>query len=70
MTKKFNKVFNSIQESLEYQPITKVDDEQKKVNICAWCDRDKSITKKYASRGYMTSHGLCNRHYEEQMEQL
>jgi hypothetical protein len=31
------------------------------VTICAWHDRDKSLTKKIESAGYKTTHGICEK---------
>lgn len=35
------------------------------VELCAWCDADKVVTKRYKEDGYQTSHGICKQHCDE-----
>ena len=36
--------------------------ETKWVEICAWCDPDKIVTKRYICEGYKATHGICEDH--------
>ena len=38
--------------------------------LCAWCDADKSQTKKLRAQGYAVSHGICEKHKKQIMEEL
>ena len=48
-----------------YQPILNENMVTKFVELCAWCDADKAITKKYIADGYKASHGICEQHKDE-----
>lgn len=52
-----------------HNPILDENKNTKWVAICAWCDIDKSITKKYKNDGYNTTHGICKPHYEEAIKE-
>ena len=43
------------------------------VSACAWCDRDKALTKQLSAAGYEVSHGICQpclaNHYPHVAEQ-
>lgn len=53
----------------DYQPILNENNVTKWIDICAWCDVDKSITKKYMCEGYRTSHGICEKHKDEAIKE-
>jgi hypothetical protein len=53
-----------------YTPIIKQDEDSKFINICAWCDPDKKLTDKLETKGWRVSHGMCKKHYEEEMGHL
>ena len=38
----------------------------KTINVCAWCDKDKAITKRLLALGYETSHGICEQCSEKE----
>jgi hypothetical protein len=48
-----------------YQTILGQNDVTNRVQICAWCDTDKSVTKEYIAYGYKASHGICKLHCDE-----
>lgn len=63
MTKKFSKYVNNfLKESLEFKKLLGIDENQKKVSVCAWCDKDKKIADLFESKGYSISHGVCPAH--------
>jgi hypothetical protein len=49
----------------DYQPILNDNKVTKFVELCAWCDPDKKITKEYINKGYKASHGICEKHCKE-----
>lgn len=49
----------------DYQPILNDNKVTKFIELCAWCDADKTITKEYKNKGYRTSHGICEKHKDE-----
>ena len=53
-----------------YTPIIKQDEDNKFINICAWCDADKKLTSKLEAKGWRVSHGMCKKHYEDEMGKL
>lgn len=63
MTKKFNRHFNRyLTESMDLDlndRIISILPAEKKISICAWCDKDKSVTNHWLSKGFRTSHGVC-----------
>jgi hypothetical protein len=44
-----------------------IDHENKIAQLCAWCDKDKKITRHFKNLGYYTSHGIC-KHCTELMK--
>lgn len=73
MTNKFNKTFKKIlTENIDIDDfsILGIDKDRKIVKICAWCDRDKTVTKQWVGRGYTTSHGTCESCYNKMMAEL
>ena len=54
----------------DYQPILNDNTVTKFVELCAWCDADKKITKEYTDKGYRTSHGVCKKHKQEVIDQF
>ena len=42
---------------------------EKFISICAWCDADKVVTKRYICDGYRTSHGICKDHRDEVLKE-
>ena len=52
-----------------YEPILSQKNVSNFVEICAWCDADKKITKEYHAHGYKTSHGICKKHLKEAIEE-
>ena len=54
----------------EFQPILGIEEPNKTAYICAWCDKNKEITRKYKSQGWHTSHGICKAHKEEMISQV
>lgn len=48
-----------------YNMILNENADTKWVEICAWCDMDKVVTKRYICEGYTASHGICVHHREE-----
>lgn len=48
-----------------YQLILNENNVTNVVAICAWCDVSKTTTKKYISKGWSTTHGICQKHKEE-----
>jgi hypothetical protein len=53
----------------DYQPIASKNENTKWIELCAWCDPSKKLTKEYISLGYQTSHGICLRHLNEVLEE-
>lgn len=47
-----------------YEPILSEKVGEKWIEICAWCDVDKTVTKRYICEGYKASHGICYQHKE------
>lgn len=37
------------------------------IKICAWCDPTHESTKLAVEEGWHVSHGMCVRHYQEEM---
>lgn len=54
----------------EYTPLIKKDDDKKFVSVCAWCDADKHLSKKFDDAGWKVSHGMCKKHFEDQVAEL
>jgi len=54
----------------EYQPILNDNTVTKFIQLCAWCDADKKITKEYIDKGYRASHGVCKKHKQEVIDQF
>ena len=50
------------------QPLPKLKDCV--VTICAWCDADKSLTKKIKAAGYKTTHGICDSCHANEIKKL
>lgn len=38
---------------------------QEIASVCAWCDADKSITRRLTREGYLVSHNICEKHAKE-----
>jgi len=38
------------------------------IKVCAWCDVDKSVTRKSISEGKVVSHGICHMHKQQQLK--
>jgi hypothetical protein len=53
-----------------YTPIITQDEGSKFINICAWCDSDKKLSGKMEAKGWNVSHGMCKKHYEDEMGKL
>jgi hypothetical protein len=53
-----------------YTPIITQDEGSKFINICAWCDSDKKLSSKMEAKGWNVSHGMCKKHYEDEMGKL
>jgi hypothetical protein len=56
--------------SEEYEPLKKVDHENKIVALCAWCKESEELSKKYQKMGYMATHGVCKKHVEELLKEV
>lgn len=54
----------------EFQPVLGVDKPSKTAYICAWCDADKKITRKYKKDDWSTTHGICKAHQKEMISQI
>lgn len=54
----------------DYQPILNDNTVTKFTSICAWCDTEKKITKEYIEKGHKTSHGICQKHKQEVVDQF
>jgi hypothetical protein len=52
-----------------YDPILNENKVTKFVELCAWCDSDKIITKQFKDDGYRTSHGICKNHFNEVIQE-
>lgn len=52
-----------------YQPILNEHISTNTAEICAWCDADRSITKKYLERKWKTTHGVCKQHANEILDE-
>ena len=63
-------MFTEDDQNLESTIVLSEDPSEKMVSICAWCDKDKSVTDHYNTKGYTVSHGLCPACLEEQLAQL
>ena len=53
----------------DYQPVDKIEHENKFVTLCAWCDSSKKLTEYFISMGYRTSHGICLRHRDDVLKE-
>ena len=50
------------------QPIPKLPDCI--VTVCAWCDKDKSLTQKLTAAKYTVSHGICEKCSANEIKKL
>lgn len=44
--------------------------QKKSVVVCAWCDVDKTETRKFKALGVIVSHGVCDKHLAEWKDRL
>lgn len=58
---KFNSLYTKLLESCckEKNGVLNINHDKKFVSICAWCDKNKSESKKWHEKGYKISHGIC-----------
>jgi hypothetical protein len=52
-----------------YQPILNENNVTKFVQLCAWCDGCKTVTREYIDKGWTASHGICKAHKDEVLKQ-
>lgn len=52
-----------------YEPILSKNDVTKWIDVCAWCDESKIITKNYIENGWKASHGICIQHKDEVLKE-
>lgn len=60
---KFDSLYSRLIESCcqSNNAVLNLDHDKKIVSICAWCDKDKTETKKWERKGYKLSHGICQK---------
>lgn len=50
--------------------ILEINEDEKKVAICAWCDESGSLSKQYTSNGYWVRNGVCKDHSDTFIEEF